>query len=110
MDAGKLNTRVEIKTQTTSADGYGGFTATTATTATVWASVKEVKGDVETNAYSRGRYLNIEVVMRDKTIESNSIDEDTILKIQNKAGDYRITGIYENFQDKFVKIEATKLA
>ena len=110
MDAGKLNTRVQLKGQTKTADGYGGFTATVATTATVWAYVREVKGDVDNESYRRGRYLNIEVVMRDKTVSENSINEDTILKLENEAGDYRITGIFENFRNKFVKIEATKLA
>lgn len=110
MDAGKLDTRVEIKQQTKTADGYGGFSSTTTTSATVWAYVREIKGDVETDTYSRGRYLNIEVIMRDKTVEDNSIDENSILKIQSKAGDYRITGIYEGFKSKFVKINATKLA
>lgn len=110
MDAGKLDTRVELKQLTKSADGYGGFTATTSTVATVWASVKEVKGDVESDNYTRGRYLYIEVVMRDKTVDDNDVDENTILKIQNKAGDYRITGIFEGFKSKFVKISAVKLA
>ena len=110
MDAGKLDTRVEIKQQSNTADGYGGFTSTTSTTATVWAYVREVKGDVDDDAYRRGRYLNIEVVMRDKTVEDNNIDENSILKIQSKTGDYRITGIYEGFKSKFVKINATKLA
>ena len=109
MDAGKLNTRVEVKTQAKTADGFGGFSVTTSTTATVWAYVKEVKGDVEQGEFARGRYLNIDVIMRHKTVESNNINEDSILKIQSKAGDYRITGIFENFTDKFVKIQATKL-
>ena len=43
-----------------------------------------------------------------KTFDSNNINEDTILKIQNKTGDYRITSIFEGFKDKFVKISATK--
>lgn len=110
MDAGKLDTRVEIKQQTTSADGYGGFTASVSTTATVWAYVREIKGDVNDDTYRRGRYLNIEVVMRDKTVEDNNINEDSILKIQSKDGDYSITGIFEDFKSKFVKINATKLA
>lgn len=110
MDAGKLDTRVEIKTQSKTADGYGGFSATTSVTATVWAYVREVKGDVDDEAYRRGRYLNIEVVMRDKTVSGNNIDENSILKIQSKTGDYRITGIYEGFKSKFVKISAVKLA
>jgi len=108
MDAGKLDTRVELKELTKTSDGYGGFTSTETTVATVWAYVREVKGDIQTDTYTRGRYLNVEIVMREKTVDDNNIDEGTILKIQNKTGDYRITGIYEGFKGKFVKISATK--
>jgi len=108
MDAGKLDTRVEIKTLSKTADGFGGFTSTASVAATIWAYVKEVKGDIQTNEYTRGRYLDIDIIIRDKTFDSNSINESTILKIQNKAGDYRITGIFEGFKNKFVKISATK--
>lgn len=108
MDAGKLNTRVEIKSLTKTPDGFGGFTATTSVSATVWAYVKEVKGDVQSNEYTRGRYLNIEIILRDKTFDDNNINESTVLKIQSEDGDYRITGIHEGFKNKFVKISATK--
>jgi head-tail adaptor len=108
MDAGKLDTRVEIKTLTKTSDGFGGFTATASVSATVWAYVKEVKGDVQSNEYTRGRYLNVDIVLRDKTFDENNINESTILKVQSKDGDYRITGIYEGFKNKFVKISATK--
>ena len=109
MDAGKLDTRVEIITQSKTADGYGGFTSSETTAATVWAYVREVKGDVEGDGFRRGRYLNIDVVMRDKTVDEYTIDEDTILKVQSKTGKYRIKGIFENFKSKFVKISATKI-
>ena len=108
MDAGKLDTRLEIKTLSKTPDGFGGFTSTSTVAATIWAYVREVAGDVRTNEYTRGRYLDIEVVIRDKTFDSNNINEDTILRIQNKTGDYRITSIFEGFKDKFVKISATK--
>ena len=47
--------------------------------------------------------------MRDKTVDENTITDDTILKIQSKAGKYRITGIFQDTKGKFVKISATKI-
>ena len=110
MDAGKLDTRVEIKTLAKTPDGFGGFTSTSAVSATIWANVNEVKGDVKSNEYTRGRYVDIDIIVRDKTYKDNNIDEETVLKIQSKTGDYRITGIFEGFKNKFVKISATKRA
>lgn len=109
MDAGKLDTRVEVITQSKTADGFGGFTSTETVSATVWAYVRETKGDVEGDGFRRGRYLNVDIIMRDKTVDENSIDEDTILKIQSKTGKYRIKGIFESLKSKFVKISATKI-
>lgn len=109
MDAGKLNTRVEVITQTKTADGYGGYTASETVSTTVWANVKESKGDVEGDSFRRGRYLNLDITMRDKTVEDNSIDDNSILKIQSKTGKYQIKGIYESLESKFVKISATKI-
>ena len=108
MDAGKLDTRVEIKTQSKTPDGFGGFTSTSTVSATVWANVKEVKGEILAEHYTRGRFLDVDIIMRDKTFDDNNIDESTILKIQNKTGDYRITSIFEGTTNKFVKISATK--
>ncbi len=108
MDAGKLGTRVVLKQVTKVSDGFGGTTATLTTNGTVWASVREIKGDIEGEGYSRGRYLNIEVIMREKTVNDNSINENTVLKIQSKDGDYKIKSIFEDYKDKFVKIIAVK--
>tara|TARA_R110000796_G_scaffold39951_6_gene99229 strand:+ start:1147 stop:1479 length:333 start_codon:yes stop_codon:yes gene_type:complete len=108
MDAGKLSTRVVLKDVTKVSDGFGGTTASLTTIGTVWASVREVKGDIEGEGYSRGRYLNIEVVMREKTVNDNSINENTVLTIQSKTGDYKIKSIFEDNKNKFVKIVAVK--
>jgi head-tail adaptor len=109
MDAGKLDTRVEVITQSKTADGFGGFTSTETVSATVWAYVQEIKGDVDGDGFRRGRFLNVDIIMRDKTVDENTITDDTILKIQSKAGKYRITGIFQDTKGKFVKISATKI-
>jgi hypothetical protein len=109
MDAGKLDTRVEIVTQTKTEDGYGGFTSTEEVTATFWASVIEAKGDVGGETTRRGRYLYVDIVIRDKTIDEYSINRDTIFKIQSEEGKYRVIGMFESYKNKFVKISATKL-
>ena len=46
--------------------------------------------------------------MREKTVNDNSINENTVLKIQSKDGDYKIKSIFEDYKDKFVKIIAVK--
>ena len=108
MDAGKLSTRVVLKDMVKASDGFGGTTATLNVIGTVWASVREIKGEIEGEGYSRGRYLNIEVIMRDKTVNDNSINENTVLKIQSKPGDYKIKSIFADQKDKFIKIVAIK--
>ena len=46
MDAGKLDTRVQIRRLTKTADTYGGYTSTTATASTIWAYKRETSGDI----------------------------------------------------------------
>lgn len=108
MDSGKLNTRVVVKRQTQTADGYGGLTSTISDYATVWANLKEKKGDIKSTDRFRGRFLEVALIMRSKTVESK-IANDDYLQIQGISGDYRITSIYESQQKYFTTIEAIKI-
>jgi len=107
MDAGKLNTRIEVKRLTKTADGYGGTTSTTATVDTLWAYKKDLKGDIKDTDGKRGRSLEIELELRKNA--ADQIQDNDILKIENKPGTYRINAIYESEQDFFTVIKATKL-
>ena len=53
MDAGKLDTRIEIKRLTKSADNFGGFTSTKATHVTLWANKKDKSGEMITQNSQR---------------------------------------------------------
>jgi len=107
MNAGKLNTRVEVKRLTKTPDGFGGTTSTTATVETLWANKKDMKGDISDTEGKRGRSAMIELELRKKA--ADLIQDNDILKIENKPGNYRINGIYDSDQDFFTVIKATKL-
>jgi len=99
MDAGKLNKRVIVRSQTQTSDGYGGTTSTLSPTAAFWAKITEKQGDVVQENYKRGRFLKVDFIVRTKTVEEY-ITFDDLLQIQGKDGYYRIVEIFEH-QDKY---------
>jgi hypothetical protein len=107
MNAGKLNTRIEVKRLTKTPDGYGGTTSTNATVETLWANKKDVKGDITATEGKRGRSLQIELEMRKKA--ADQILDNDLIKLEGKDGLYRINGFYDSEQDFFTVIKATKL-
>jgi head-tail adaptor len=109
MDSGKLNKRIIIKRQSKTDDGFGGTTSTLSTIATIWAKVKELKGEVSKTEFKSGRFIEIEVIVRSKTADEFILASD-IVQIQGQTGNYKINDIYESQEDQFVKISATKFA
>jgi len=107
MDAGKLNTRVEVKRLTKTPDGFGGTTSTSATAETFWAHKKDIKGDVTATEGKRGRSVEIELELRKKA--ADQILDNDVIKLEGKSGLYRINGFYDSKQDFFTIIKATKL-
>lgn len=107
MNAGKLNTRIEVKRLTKTSDGYGGTTSTNATVETLWANKKDVKGDISATEGKRGRSVEVELELRKKA--ADQILDNDLIKIEGKDGLYRINGIYDSKQDFFTVIKATKL-
>lgn len=107
MNAGKLNTRIEVKRLTKTPDGYGGTTSTNATVETLWANKKDVKGDITATEGKRDRSLQIELEMRKKA--ADQILDNDLIKLEGKDGLYRINGFYDSEQDFFTVIKATKL-
>ena len=108
MDAGKLDTRVEIKTLTKSSDGYGGTTSTLTDYATIWAYVREVSGDVDEDGLDRGRRKKIELVVRKETADDKSLSEDNLLRLEGETGDFRVVSMMEHTYKKYTKITAVK--
>ena len=107
MNAGKLNTRIEVKRLTKTSDGYGGTTSTNATVETLWANKKDVKGDITATEGKRGRSVEVELELRKKA--ADQILDNDLIKIEGKDGLYRINGIFDSKQDFFTVIKATKL-
>jgi SPP1 family predicted phage head-tail adaptor len=107
MDSGKLNKRIVIKRQSKTSDGYGGTTSTLTTVATIWARVKELKGEISKTEFASGRYIEVEIIVRSQTADQYILAND-IIQFQGETGNYKINNIYESQEDQFVKILATK--
>ena len=107
MNAGKLNTRIEVKRLTKTSDGFGGTTSTNATVETLWANKKDIKGDISATEGKRGRSVEIELELRKKA--ADQILDNDLIKLEGKDGLYRINGFYDSEQDFFTVIKATKL-
>ena len=84
MRAGDLDTRVLVKRQSKTADGFGGFTSTLSTQTTIWASVNYTDGDITTKNGKRDRNLVIELIVRKKT--ADDIATTDLLEIENESG------------------------
>lgn len=108
MDAGKLDTRIEVKSLTKTPDGFGGTSSSISVTDTIWANVREKSGDIDTDGLDRGRKKQIVVIVRSKTVTGKSITEDNVLSIENESGDYRIVSIKEHTYKQYIKIEAVR--
>tara|TARA_Y100000592_G_scaffold99815_1_gene177322 strand:+ start:1518 stop:1844 length:327 start_codon:yes stop_codon:yes gene_type:complete len=106
MNAGKLDTRVLIKRQTKTSDGFGGFTSTSATNNTIWAKVDYVKGEVENTSGRRKRKLVIEMIVRKKVGDNILITD--LLQIENITGLYQINDMYDADYKNYTKIIASK--
>lgn len=107
MDAGKLDTRVEVKRLTKTADGFGGTTSTSAVNSTIWANKKETSGEIVQENGKRQQYLEIELTVRKKT--ADTILKTDLLAISGVSGNYRIKEIYDSIHKYFSTIKATKI-
>tara|TARA_R100001510_G_C7565960_1_gene144258 strand:- start:136 stop:462 length:327 start_codon:yes stop_codon:yes gene_type:complete len=107
MDAGKLDTRVEIKRLSKSSDGYGGTTSTSAVNSTIWAYKEETKGEIVQENGKRQQYLEIELTVRKKT--ADTILKTDLLAIAGVTGDYRISDMFDSVHKYFTTIKATKI-
>tara|TARA_R110000824_G_scaffold64258_4_gene167967 strand:+ start:513 stop:833 length:321 start_codon:yes stop_codon:yes gene_type:complete len=67
MQAGKLNNRVSIQSQTTSLDGYGEPNNSWSTDSTVWASIIPLSGNESQDAEGTTGIISHRVMMRYNT-------------------------------------------
>lgn len=107
MDAGKLNTRVTVKRFTETSDGYGGTTTETVDVITIWASKKEISGEIKTQDGRRLLHNVMELTVRKKT--ADNIQFDDLLQVEADSDTYRITELYDSKQDFTTTIKAVKV-
>lgn len=107
MDAGKLNTRLQVIRQVKTADGYGGNFSTEQVIKTIWARRTEQNGNIGFEDGQRRHYIESEFIIRKKTAE-NILDND-ILQVEGETNRYRFNNKYEFVDDFYVKIIATKI-
>jgi head-tail adaptor len=104
MNSGDLDTRVEIKRLTKTADGYGGTSATKAVHSTIWAKKVDLSGEFESSNGRRKIYTDIELVVRKKTAET--IGQNDLLGLESE--EYRILEMFDSKHKYFTTIRATK--
>ena len=107
MNTSKLDTRIAIKRQTRTADGFGGFTATTATQATIWANKRDLSGDFNANDGRKNKKTEIELIVRKKT--ADTILDNDFLQVEGESGDYQITEKFDSVHKYFTTIKAVKV-
>jgi len=104
MNAGQLDTRVEVKRLTKTADGYGGFTSTKAVASTIWAKKIDVSGDFDSESGRRKIYADIELIVRKKT--ADTIQDNDLLGLESE--EYRIIAKFDSKHKYYTTIRATK--
>lgn len=107
MNAGRLNKRVKIVRLTKSDDGFGGFTSTRAVVDTLWCEKTQKEGEISTENGKRERQLVVELIMRKKAADV-VLDTD-LLRFEDADDDYRINSRFDNVNDFYTKITATKV-
>jgi len=107
MNVSYLDTRIEIKRQTLSDDGFGGKTTSNSVVSTIWANKKEKSGQIDSKEGRKKKFTEIELTVRKKT--ADTILNNDILKIENVSGDYQITERFDSVHKYFTTIKAIKV-
>jgi len=107
MDAGKLNTRVNLIRQVKFSDGYGGFYSDQTTVKTFWADVNETDGAIDQKDGQRRHYTQAEFIIRKETFKDFKLDD--LLEVVGDETKYRFNNQYESTQKYYIKVIATKI-
>jgi len=107
MITANLDTRINVRRQTKTSDGFGGNTSTIATVKTVWANKKEKSGEMVVKNGRSKKHIEIELIVRKKT--ADTILDTDFLQIDGQTGDFQITEKYDNIHKYFTTIKATKV-
>ena len=107
MDAGKLNTRININRYTKTVDDFGGYNSTSSIFKSIWCYLKEIKGEIKADEGMNKRRVNAEIIAR-KTAVDDIIIGDTF-NIEGQTEQYKINDLYQSEFDFYVTIKATKV-
>jgi|TARA_R100000149_G_C5875915_1_gene139748 head-tail adaptor len=109
IQAGKLNKRISLKTFSTTADGYGGFTIGAAESeAEIWANVKFKNSDILDEFGQVSNKVMVEFLVRREAVRSYfTIGATDVLEYESKQ--YRVNKIYDVDIDNYTMIVATKI-
>ena len=107
MNAGQLNTRITVKRNSKTADGFGGWTSGETTVGSFWAKVEEVGGEVKQENGIRQRYVDIEITMRKRT--ADNLQNNDLIEVEGSTVQYRINSKYSADLDFMTTLKATKV-
>ena len=106
MDAGKLNTRIDVYRLNQTTDGFGGFSDTPSKLTTLWANIEYVSGEMSTENGSRKQSKKIKLIFRDLALVTPNNYFEYYLQIDGNAYKYRIVNMFESTPDFYTTIEA----
>lgn len=108
MNAGKLNTRININRYTKTTDDFGGYNSTSSVFKSIWCYLKEVKGEVTVEGGMNQRRVNAELIVRKKALDDVVIGD--TFNIDGEADQYKINDLYQSEFDFYYTIKATKIS
>ena len=107
MQAGNLNTRININRYTKTQDDFGGYTSTNSVLKSIWCDLKEVRGDVSAEGGMTQRRVNAELLVRKNAVDDVFIGD--TFNIEGESDQFKINDIYQSKLDFYVTIKATKI-
>jgi head-tail adaptor len=107
MDAGQLNTRITVKRNSKTADGFGGWTSGEITIGSFWAEIKELDGEVKQENGIRQRYVDIEITMRKRS--ADNLQNNDLIEVEGSTVQYRLNNRFSADLDYMTTLKATKV-
>lgn len=108
MNPGKLQNRIQFFTYGKVQDGFGGYTRSESAGDTIWGYAKEISGEYTSRDGGRQRHRETEVIIRKKSYDIINGNEFGF-KVDGGTM-HRVTNVFENEIDKYVKITGIKVS
>jgi head-tail adaptor len=105
---GDLDTRISILRETTSADGYGGFTSTGETAVdTIWAKLTYIDSDIKDDFGELQNNVVAEFIVRKRALPGLLAGD--MVRIETNYQTFKINKAYEAVYKDFYKLTGTKV-